>query len=70
MLETFTERGPGTFFLVAPSVFFQSAVSIVACVSTPLKAAHVVVRSGASPAVAFYSMFSTKPQARTSDIEP
>ena len=63
MLKTFTERGPGTFCLVPPSVFFQSAASIVACVSTPLKAAHVVTRSGASPSVALWSMLSAKPSA-------
>ena len=33
------------------------------CVSTPLKAAHVVARSGASPSVALWSMFSAKPSA-------
>ena len=58
-LKTFTERGPWAFFVVVP----QSAASIVACVSTPLKAAHVVTRSGACPVVALASMFSAKPSA-------
>ena len=41
----------------------QSAASIVSGVSTPLKAAHVVTRSGACPFAALWSMFSAKPSA-------
>ena len=57
MSKTFLEWVPGTFFLAAP----QSAASVVSDVSKPLKAAHVVARSGASPSVALSSMFSAKP---------
>ena len=59
MLKTLTERGPWTFWRAWP----QSAAWIVSVVSTPLKAAHVVFRSGASPSVALASMFSAKPSA-------
>ena len=51
--------GPRDFFLMVP----QSAASMVSDVSTPLKAAHVVPRSGASPSAALWSMFSAKPSA-------
>ena len=60
MLKTLTERGPWTFWRALP----QSAASIVSVVNTPLKAAHVVTRSDASPFVALASMFSAKPSAR------